>query len=347
MTATMRSLLGVDFLQRARAAVPLDQAHPPQHRRALRDVSGRQHRHVARTIHHHSGQSPPNDFLPVVVGQLHADDVRLLDVHRNHRHVLLSSCCSCSSASCRSSRSSRCGRSCRRRRLRKRRGEARETTAVSIYILEGAMDDERLLTSAARGRIVRRRASISRAAYEEIDETGDLRIDGGIRQPDRGGRGGESRATRTATGASTLTRRIRLKALSEAIGVHTTKMPLLVLIGGIIGGLAGYLMQYYTLVIDYPLNVGGKPLSQLAGVHPDYVRVHGARRVAGGGVRDARAERLARTVSSGLQHAELCARLARPVFPARRERPTPSSNAEATASFLKSLGAREVTDVEH
>ena len=50
-----------------------------------------------------------------------------------------------------------------------------------------------------------------------------------------------------------------IEALSEAIGVHSTKMPLIVLVGGIVGGLAGYLLQYYTHVIDYPLIVGGKP----------------------------------------------------------------------------------------
>ena len=50
-----------------------------------------------------------------------------------------------------------------------------------------------------------------------------------------------------------------IEELSEAIGVHTTKLPVIVLIGGIVGLIAGYLMQYYTHVIDYPLNVGGKP----------------------------------------------------------------------------------------
>ena len=47
--------------------------------------------------------------------------------------------------------------------------------------------------------------------------------------------------------------------MSEAIGFHKNSLPLIVLIGGIIGGLAGYFMMYYMEVIDYPLNVGGRP----------------------------------------------------------------------------------------
>jgi hypothetical protein len=50
-----------------------------------------------------------------------------------------------------------------------------------------------------------------------------------------------------------------IEGLAEEIGFHHNAVPLVVLIGGIIGGLTGYLMQYWISVIDYPLNVGGKP----------------------------------------------------------------------------------------
>jgi hypothetical protein len=50
-----------------------------------------------------------------------------------------------------------------------------------------------------------------------------------------------------------------IEELSEAIGFRRTILPVIVLLGGILGGLGGFLMQYWMEVIDYPLNVGGKP----------------------------------------------------------------------------------------
>ena len=50
-----------------------------------------------------------------------------------------------------------------------------------------------------------------------------------------------------------------VEGLAEAIGFHKNNVPLVVLIGGLIGGLSGYAMQYWISAVSYPLNVGGKP----------------------------------------------------------------------------------------
>src|SRR5712692_8445415 len=51
-----------------------------------------------------------------------------------------------------------------------------------------------------------------------------------------------------------------VEGLAEALKFHHTRVPLLTLIGGIVGGLAGYFMQYWIAAINYPLNIGGRPL---------------------------------------------------------------------------------------
>ena len=50
-----------------------------------------------------------------------------------------------------------------------------------------------------------------------------------------------------------------IEELAEALGFHYNRLPLLVLIGGIAGGVAGFALQYWTSVVAYPINVGGRP----------------------------------------------------------------------------------------
>lgn len=51
-----------------------------------------------------------------------------------------------------------------------------------------------------------------------------------------------------------------IEELSESLHLGRSKLPLIVLIGGIVGCLSGFLLQWWTATIDYPVNIGGRPL---------------------------------------------------------------------------------------
>jgi Alternative complex III, ActD subunit len=50
-----------------------------------------------------------------------------------------------------------------------------------------------------------------------------------------------------------------VEGLAEALGFHRNGIARIVLLGGLLGGLGGFFMLWYSSVIHFPLDVGGRP----------------------------------------------------------------------------------------
>jgi len=137
-----------------------------------------------------------------------------------------------------------------------------------------------------------------------------------------------------------------IEELSEALEFHKSKLPLLVLIGGAAGLVGGYGLQYWTSVIDYPLNIGGRPFhSWVAFIPPTFeTTILGA----------------ALTAVLGMLALNGLPEPYHPVFNVPRfalaskdrfficiEATDPKFDHDETWRFLVSLGPRVVSDVEH
>jgi Alternative complex III, ActD subunit len=50
-----------------------------------------------------------------------------------------------------------------------------------------------------------------------------------------------------------------LEEAAEAIGAHHNRVPLITLVGAMLGMIGGYSLQFWVSAVNYPINVGGKP----------------------------------------------------------------------------------------
>jgi hypothetical protein len=50
-----------------------------------------------------------------------------------------------------------------------------------------------------------------------------------------------------------------IHGMEEAIGFTERKVAKIILAGGLFGGLGGFGMQYWMQVVDFPMNIGGRP----------------------------------------------------------------------------------------
>jgi hypothetical protein len=50
-----------------------------------------------------------------------------------------------------------------------------------------------------------------------------------------------------------------VEGLAVELGMRRTRVPFLVLMGGLVGAAVGFFMQYYSMAVAYTFNVGGRP----------------------------------------------------------------------------------------
>jgi hypothetical protein len=139
---------------------------------------------------------------------------------------------------------------------------------------------------------------------------------------------------------------VPVEGLAEAVGFHHTRLPLVVLIGGILGCLAGYFLQYYVSVVDYPLNVGGRPFHSW----PSFVPVIFEMTILGAAFSTV----IGMLALNGLPmpyhpvfNVPRFALATRDQFFLCIEAKDPLFDAEGTKRFLEGLGAHGVYEVAH
>jgi hypothetical protein len=136
-----------------------------------------------------------------------------------------------------------------------------------------------------------------------------------------------------------------VEGLAEELHFHRTRVPLIVLLGGLTGCLGGFFLQYWIAAIYWPVNIGGKPLNSW----PMFIPVTFELTV----LVAALSAVLGMLALNGLPHPY------HPVFNLPRfalasqdrfflciEASDPRFDRAATRDFLESLSPREVSDVE-
>jgi hypothetical protein len=135
-----------------------------------------------------------------------------------------------------------------------------------------------------------------------------------------------------------------VEGLADALGMHRSMIPRIMLVCGFLGTLTAYFLETLSMGLWYPINVGGRPYNSL----PSYVPVMFELTVLFSSL-------------SGIVAVLILNRLPQPYHPVFNvasfgrassdrfylgiETSDPNYDAVKTASFLRTLGAREVFDV--
>ena len=136
-----------------------------------------------------------------------------------------------------------------------------------------------------------------------------------------------------------------IHGLSDALGFRPSKLPLVVLAGGIIGCATALGMQWFSSTVHYPMNVGGRPFASW----PSFIPITFELTVlfaAGAAVFGMLGMNGLPMPYHPVFNAPRFAFASRDRFFLGLEARDPKFDVEKTRAFLESLGAREIVTVD-
>jgi hypothetical protein len=130
--------------------------------------------------------------------------------------------------------------------------------------------------------------------------------------------------------------------LDDAMGIRHTRLPKVTLVAGLIGLTFALSLQYYANVLDWPLNVGGKPDNTTLAFIPISFELT----VLFGGLATVAAFLLRAKLFPGKQPWLPAAGITDDVFALVLRKPTADETYQRALALLKDCGAASVTESE-
>jgi hypothetical protein len=137
-----------------------------------------------------------------------------------------------------------------------------------------------------------------------------------------------------------------VEGLAAELGLGRTRIPFVILMAALVGAATGFFMQWYTASVDYPLDVGGRPLNSWPAFLPITFEVA----VLVSGI----AALLGMLLLNGLPrpyhptfNVPSFERASQDRFFLCIEASDPKFDREGTKQFLATLGPTEITEVPH
>ncbi len=137
-----------------------------------------------------------------------------------------------------------------------------------------------------------------------------------------------------------------IHGLAEALGMRDRRISKFVLAGGITGALAGYGLEYWTQVIAYPMNVGGRPYHAWVNFIPPAFETTILFAAFTAGITMIALNGLPQP-NHPVFNVERFSRASQDGFFLAIETADPKFDADATLRFLVGLNPREVVKVEN